>query len=196
VSVPAEVQQINKAFKPDFLVVPRGTDVEFPNWDNIAHNVFSRSAAAPAFDLDRYPHGQSKSRRFEKVGVVQVFCNIHPKMRAVIFVTPNRCFDRPDGEGAFEIKGVPSGTYELVVWHERCEEARQTIRVTSNESPAVSVTLKPDARQALTNVGAQRAEPYREGRGLSVKRERLGLPVVKESHPAPLRSAEAESEKP
>ena len=82
----------NKAFIPSFTVIPVGTDVEFPNWDSFDHNVFSTSKAAPAFDLDRYPKGQSKTRTFEKVGIVQVFCNIHPQMRAIIVVTPNRYF--------------------------------------------------------------------------------------------------------
>src|SRR5262249_50589595 len=81
----AIIAQRDKTFIPNFEVVPRGTDVEFPNWDDYDHNVFSRSAAAPAFDLDRYPKGQSKTRTFDKIGVVQVFCNIHPQMRAVIF---------------------------------------------------------------------------------------------------------------
>jgi plastocyanin len=95
----ATVSQKNKAFSPNFTVIPRGTDVEFPNWDCFDHNVFSVSKAAPAFDLDRYPKGQSKTRTFDKVGVVQVFCNIHPQMRAIIFVTPNICFTRADAQG-------------------------------------------------------------------------------------------------
>ena len=53
--IPAEhpsVIQKNKEFVPKFIVVPNKSVVEFPNWDHIAHNVFSRSAAAPAFDLE------------------------------------------------------------------------------------------------------------------------------------------------
>ena len=101
--------QKDKTFVPSFIVAPVGTLVEFPNWDHISHNVFSRSKAAPAFDLDRYPFGYSKSRIFDKVGVVQVFCNIHQQMRAMIVVTPNPFFVRPDAEGRFEFKGVPLG---------------------------------------------------------------------------------------
>lgn len=56
--------------------------MEFPNWDNFRHNVFSKSKAAPPFDLERYPYGESKSYQFTKLGVVQIFCNIHPNMRA------------------------------------------------------------------------------------------------------------------
>ena len=44
-----QIAQHGKAFVPDFLVVPAGTSVEFPNFDPFTHNVFSRSRAA-AFD--------------------------------------------------------------------------------------------------------------------------------------------------
>ena len=86
------VSQHNKSFQPNFLVIPIGTTVEFPNWDHFDHNVFSRSKAAPAFDLQRYGYGLAKARIFDKLGVVQVFCNIHPQMRAIIYVVPNTLF--------------------------------------------------------------------------------------------------------
>src|SRR5438552_135290 len=69
----SEVSQYHKAFDPDLLVVPRGTIVEFPNWDHFYHNVFSRSKIAPPFDLDRYPNGQSNNRKLENVGVIHIF---------------------------------------------------------------------------------------------------------------------------
>jgi plastocyanin len=189
----ASVAQHNKAFAPNFIAVALGTDVEFPNWDHFDHNVFSRSKAAPAFDLDRYPYGQSKTRTFDKTGVVQVFCNIHPGMRAMIFVTPNRFFTRPDGNGGFAIDGVPAGNYQLVAWHERCEEVRRVvtfgpIRQTQGEtdvSSDVLLTLEENRKTILANDPPERRGGYGVERGLGVKRERLGLPVVKESHPAP-----------
>ena len=180
----ATVAQKDKSFVPNFTVVPRGTTIEFPNWDDFDHNVFSRSKAAPAFDLDRYPRGQSKSRVFEKVGVVQVFCNIHPQMRAIIFVTPNRYFARADADGKFEIPDVPTGQYELVAWHERCGEQRQTIEVRS-DAPEVSLTLEENRQNIIAHDPPKRDADYGIERGLGVKRERLNLPVVKDSHPAP-----------
>ena len=41
----AVMGQKDKMFIPGFIVVPIGTQVEFPNWDHISHNVFSRSKA-------------------------------------------------------------------------------------------------------------------------------------------------------
>jgi plastocyanin len=182
----ASVSQHNKAFSPNFVVVPRATEVEFPNWDTFDHNVFSRSAAAPAFDLDRYPYGESKTRIFDKLGVVQVFCNIHPQMRAVIYVTPNAFFTRADREGHFEIGNIPAGKFELIAWQERCDEQHQAIEVRESAEPLdVSLTLKESRERALNNSDVRSQPAYGVERGLGVKRERLNLPVVTDSHRAP-----------
>lgn len=145
---------------------------------------FSRSKAAPAFDLDRYPKGQSKSRVFEKVGVVQIFCNIHPQMRAMIYVTPNRYFTRADADGKFEMANIPAGNYEIIAWHERCGEQRQTVIVNDKGASDISMTLEESRQQIIANDLPTREKEYGVERGLGVKREKLNLPVVKESHPA------------
>jgi len=178
-----QMVQENKAFHPNLLVVSRGTSVEFPNKDPFSHNVFSRSQAA-RFDLDRYPKGVSKSYRFNTVGLIQLFCNIHPQMRAVILVVPNRYFSRADSQGRFAIEDVPAGTYSLVYWHERTGALRETIEVNRESAGenAVSLTQRQPQR---SNPTPHQRRPTGDERGLGVKRERLNLPVVRESHPDP-----------
>src|SRR5919106_5808667 len=80
--------QKNKTFQPRVLAVPAGSTVDFPNNDLIFHNVFSLSGPQP-FDLGLYRAGESRSRTFTEPGSYRVFCNIHPQMTAVIFVTPS-----------------------------------------------------------------------------------------------------------
>jgi hypothetical protein len=179
------VAQINKAFVPNFTVVPKGSQVEFPNWDHIAHNVFSRSPAAPSFDLDRYPYGQSKMRQFDKVGVVQIFCNVHPFMRAIIVVTPNMYFTRADADGHFHIDGVPAGSYQVCAWDERCATMKQPVEVGTSGGGEIAFTLDEDRGSILENDPPRHGDNYGVDRGLGEKRERLGLPVVRDSHPAP-----------
>ncbi len=181
----ASVAQKDKTFIPNFLVVTKGTDVEFPNWDHISHNVFSRSAAAPAFDLDRYPYGQSKKRNFDKVGVVQVFCNIHPSMRAIIFVTPNRFFTHADGQGQFEITGLPAGHYELYAWQDRCATVHQPIDVGPSIDAKTDLTLDESREAIIANDPPRHGASYGVERGLGLKREHLNLPVVTDVHAAP-----------
>jgi plastocyanin len=180
----AEVAQRDKAFVPRFLVIPRTTTIDFPNWDHFDHNVFSRSKAGPGFDLDRYAYGMSKSRQFQNVGVIQVFCNIHPEMRAIIFVTPNPFFARVDDEGNFQIPDVPPGEYDLIAWNDRCKQQQQHIRVSVNQPPGLSFTLEED-RQSIFTYAPPEKNSYGVERGINAKRERLDLPVVPDVHPAP-----------
>ncbi len=178
------VSQHNKAFSPNFLVISVGTEVEFPNWDHFDHNVFSRSKAAPAFDLDRYGYGLAKSRVFDKVGVVQVFCNVHPQMRSIIYVTPNRYFTRADGDGRFELRDVPAGDYELFAWQDRCGQQQQAVKVGADGVSDITFMLDESRNSILANNPPQQREGYGVARGLGVKREQLDLPVVHEVHPA------------
>ena len=181
---PAVVAQKNKAFDPPFSVISVGRSVEFPNWDHFDHNVFSRSPAAPAFDLSRYPYGSSKAIRFGKVGLIQLFCNIHPDMRALIFVTPNSFFSRADKDGHFVIENVPAGEYELVAWNERCPQVQQKITVAAGGIPAVSLMLHEDRDNVASSDPPKERNEYGVERGLSVKREQLNLPVVQGVHAA------------
>jgi plastocyanin len=179
------IAQKNKEFVPKFLAVPRNTPIEFPNWDHISHNVFSRSAAAPAFDLDRYPYGVSKTRTFTKVGTVQLFCNIHPHMRAMVYVTPNPYFSRVDKDGQFKIDHIPAGHYVLVAWHDRCVTVRQAIDIGSNNSdPSIAFSLVEDRGNIMANNPPSHGDAYGTERGLGIKHEQLNLPVVTESHAA------------
>jgi plastocyanin len=123
------MEQENRSFGPDMVVVPVGSSVSFPNLDPIFHNVFSLSKAK-SFDLGNYPKGQTRSVTFNKPGVVLVNCRLHTNMSAVIVVTPNRFYASPDGEGRFTIKGVPAGKYSAVAWHKAAGFIRQEVTVT------------------------------------------------------------------
>ncbi|MCU0249967.1 MAG: carboxypeptidase regulatory-like domain-containing protein [Vicinamibacterales bacterium] len=123
----ASMDQRNQTFVPHVLAITVGTTVDFPNSDMTFHNVFSLSKTR-AFDLGRYSRGKSKAVRFDRPGVVQVFCDIHSHMSAYILVFAHRYFAVTDQAGAFTIAGVPPGSYTLAVWHEG--EVRETRTVT------------------------------------------------------------------
>lgn len=113
----ARIDQRNETFVPHVLAIMAGTTVEFLNSDRTYHNVFSLSRIRP-FDLGRYPTGKSKSVRFERPGIVRVFCDIHSHMSAFILVFGHRFFDVAGPDGRFRIENVPPGTYGLAVWNE------------------------------------------------------------------------------
>ena len=113
----ARMVQHHESFVPHVLAIVAGTTVDFPNDDPTYHSVFSLSKTKP-FDLGRYPAGHSKSVRFDRPGIVRVFCDIHSHMSAFILVFAHRYFAVTDDEGRYHLDAVPPGTYTLVVWNE------------------------------------------------------------------------------
>ena len=110
------IQQKQKQFIPRWAVVQRGTTIEFPNNDNIYHNVFSLSSGN-SFDLGLYnSSSDAKSQTFNEPGAVDIYCNIHPQMVASTLVVPNRYFAKVKSDGTYELAGVPSGKRKIVAW--------------------------------------------------------------------------------
>ena len=113
----AKLDQRNEAFVPHVLAIVAGTTVDFPNNDKTYHNVFSLSPIKP-FDLGRYAVGRSKSIRFDRPGIIRVFCDIHSHMSAFILVFAHRHFAVTDDEGRYRLDNVPPGTYTVIAWNE------------------------------------------------------------------------------
>ncbi len=115
---PVLIDQKGLRFIPHVLPILAGTTVEFLNSDPLAHNVFSISAAK-RFNLGLYGAGTSRHITFDRPGIVQVLCNVHLEMSAVIVVLPNPYFARTAPDGSFRITGVPPGRHRIRCWHER-----------------------------------------------------------------------------
>jgi plastocyanin len=115
---PATVNQRNRRILPRITVVQVGTEVRFPNEDDVFHNLFSLSDPKK-FNLGRYPPGESESVVFDEPGVVRLFCDIHSEMSAVIMVLATPFFTRPAADGSYQIPNLPAGTHAVVAWHDR-----------------------------------------------------------------------------
>lgn len=74
-----EILQKDKKFSQKSLVLKVGDSVSFKNEDSFAHNIFSLSDIK-TFDLGSYSQGQARKVVFDKEGVVEVECAIHPNM--------------------------------------------------------------------------------------------------------------------
>jgi plastocyanin len=137
----AVLDQRNETFVPHVLAITTGTTVDFPNSDRIYHNVFSLSKTA-SFDLGRYPMGHSKSVRFDKPGIVRVFCEIHSHMSAFILVFSHPFFAMTDGDGRYRIDNVPPGNYSVIAWNEGASSEPAPVAVPSGGAAELDVTLR------------------------------------------------------
>jgi hypothetical protein len=96
------------------------------NEDPILHNAFSTSPGN-AFDTGVYGAGDGAQHTFPAPGLVKVYCNVHHSMVGHILVLDTPYFARPDAEGNFVLRDLPSEEGELVVFHDRTEPWRQTL---------------------------------------------------------------------
>jgi plastocyanin len=124
----AEIRQRGENFIPRVVAVTVGSEVDFPNEDPLYHNVFSLSRVK-TFDLGRYPKGKSRGERFDKPGLVKVFCQIHSHMSATVMVFDHPWFSIPDEGGTFTLPTVPPGTHQITAWHERLGDTTLQVRV-------------------------------------------------------------------
>lgn len=115
--VTTQLTQKNLTFIPALLPVQTGTKVEFPNEDDVYHNIFSFSPVK-RFDLGRYRPEERPipSQTFDKAGMVTLRCDIHEHMRALILVLETPHFVMTDPDGRFRLTGLPPGKYKLKAW--------------------------------------------------------------------------------
>ncbi|HEY4086418.1 MAG TPA: carboxypeptidase regulatory-like domain-containing protein [Bryobacteraceae bacterium] len=163
----ATMEQENRRFEPDLVVIPAGGSVSFPNMDPIFHNVFSLSKPK-SFDLGNYPKGDSRTVVFPKPGIVYVNCRLHPNMAGTVVVTPNGWFARTAAkDGQYELKDVPPGNYTVVAWHKTTGFIRRQVTVTEGHDLVVDflVPIDPEATSSsghgaeLSHMGSAHAGP-------------------------------------
>jgi len=137
----AVMDQRNETFVPHVLAISTGTTVDFPNSDKFYHNVFSLSKTRP-FDLGRYAAGNSRPVRFDRAGIVRVFCDIHSHMNAYILVFSHPFFAMTDSEGRYRIENVPPGTYGVIAWNEGTPSETRPITVPDGGIAELDFTLR------------------------------------------------------
>jgi plastocyanin len=137
----AVMDQHNETFVPHVLAITTGTTVDFPNSDPFFHNVFSLSKTM-RFDLGRYAAGHSRAIRFDRAGIVRVFCDIHSHMNAFILVFSHPFFALTDTEGRYHIDNVPPGTYGVIAWNEGTSSDPRPVTVPDGGAAELDFTLR------------------------------------------------------
>ncbi|HAE40581.1 MAG TPA: methylamine utilization protein [Candidatus Riflebacteria bacterium] len=143
--IPAELEQIDKEFKPNVTIIQRGGKVLFPNRDSVSHHVYSFSEAKK-FELPLYT-GASRPIVFENPGVVTLGCNIHDWMKGYIVVVDTPFFGLSDATGVVTIKDLPVGAWRLEVWHPRLKDGLMVREVNLADGAALSESFTLSLRR-------------------------------------------------
>jgi plastocyanin len=149
----AVMDQFNKTFEPEVLPIAAGTQVRFPNRDQIRHHVYSFSRPK-RFELPLYKGEDAPPVLFDQPGVVKIGCNIHDWMSAIILVLPSQHYAVTDEAGRFTLAGLPARAHTITAWHarsrEKTEELGQRVDAGSNAELAFKLTLAPPRPRPAT----------------------------------------------
>jgi len=153
------IAQKGRKFVPGLVAITLGEKVEFPNFDPFLHNVFSQSPPRK-FDLGSFPKGETKQTAFPELGVVDVYCNIHPEMAATIIVLPNRRHTVAGPDGKFVLDGVPPGDWTVFGFVRRAKPVSTTVTVKAGADATVEIAIVRGAEPAHLN---KYGEKYKDG---------------------------------
>jgi plastocyanin len=67
------------------ITIQAGDTIRFKNEDRFFHNIFSLSEIL-SFDLGSFPKGDSRTVTFDKAGIAELECAIHPEMSLTVEV--------------------------------------------------------------------------------------------------------------
>lgn len=144
-SKPVRIRTLEKRFVPRVTFVTPGTEVAFPNFDTILHNVFSVTPGN-RFDTGHYMPGDSPRVRLTRPGLVKLYCNIHHQMNAFVWVVETPYTQLLDGRSGLHFDNVPPGIYRLRLWHPETGDRAWTVAVsegTSHGEWTLNVALPP-----------------------------------------------------
>lgn len=126
--------QRNCFYSPHVLGLRVGQQLQIVNADPTLHNVHPTPKLNPEWNQTHPPNVQPMVKTFRRAEVLIPFKdNQHPWERAYVAVMDHPFFAVSDELGRFEIRGLPPGTYTLVVWHERLGEQQLELTVTPGE---------------------------------------------------------------
>jgi plastocyanin len=151
----AVLDQIDRQFVPNVLVIPVGSQVVFPNSDSVNHQVYSFSPAKK-FQLPLYRGKAYPPVLFDREGVITLGCNIHDQMRAYVYVVEAQYFGRTDAGGTWSAGDVEPGEYQVEIWHPMSRVQKpvleQVVKVPANGlslmlRAAVPLRLRSESQQ-------------------------------------------------
>jgi hypothetical protein len=138
---PAVINNKGCLFSPRVQLARPKIPVTITSEDNVLHTTHLYDARNRTLFNIAIPFAGMKTQRpvpFD--GVMRLECDSHNWMRGWLFVTDDMAaVTGPDG--GFTFDGVPPGTYQLSVWHEKLTGDPQTVTVGAGETTEVTFSL-------------------------------------------------------
>jgi hypothetical protein len=146
-TTPAVLDQVACVYTPHVVGVMVGQPLQVRNSDATLHNVMGNLKSNKAFNQGMGVKGGVLEMVFQNAEFKADFrCFMHPWMVAYVHVMEHPFYAVTGLDGAFTLKGLPPGEYEIAAMHESSRfevaPARATVVIKAGESKAVDFTFK------------------------------------------------------
>ena len=134
---PAPAHRIRSAegrFSPEFQVIPPAGIVEMANTDSTAHNAHVFSRGETVFNVAMPVRGVTVRKVLTGDGIFDVRCDMHPWMRAWMFVSPSRHYAVVHEPATVTFSGIAPGEYVLHDWQPNRPEGFRPVRLAAGET--------------------------------------------------------------
>ncbi len=113
-----EIDQRNCDFLPHSLALHQDQALVFKSSDPKTHNV-RVTGFNNGINQTVGAQGQLEVKLTKETRPIMVKCDIHPWMSANLLILDHPFFAVTEKDGSFEIKGIPAGDQNVLVWHEK-----------------------------------------------------------------------------
>lgn len=146
-TTPMVFDQMGCKYIPHVVAVMKGQPLKIKNSDGTLHNVHGMAVNNGNFNVAMPAFKKEMDKTFDKSeDPFKVKCDVHPWMNGFIAVMDHPYFATTAVDGAFAIKDLPAGTYEIEIWHEKLGTKVQTVTVTADEAKTLDFALDKPAQ--------------------------------------------------
>ena len=140
---PVVLNQKGCMYEPRVLALRVGQPLEVHNEDQTVHNIHVMATVNPSFNRSEEPGEPPFTVRFDHPELaIPVSCNVHPWMRAYLFVFDNPYYQVTSKTGDFSLKGLPPGTYTIEARQEYYGVQDQTVTLGPKETKHIDFVFK------------------------------------------------------
>jgi plastocyanin len=142
-TTPVVLDQKGCWYEPRVIGIQVGQPFNIVNSDDTLHNVHALPMSNREFNRGQKLKGEKYATVFTTPEVMVPFkCDVHRWMNAWVGVVSHPFYAVSGSGGAFELKGLPPGTYTVEAWHEKLGTQTQTVTIGAKESKPITFTFK------------------------------------------------------
>ncbi|MBA3542038.1 MAG: TonB-dependent receptor [Deltaproteobacteria bacterium] len=149
-ATPVVLDQRECMYAPHVVGIVAGQKLTVRNSDGTFHNVHGLISGKNLWNKPHTPKSADLSldTSTKADDIIDIKCDVHPWMRAYAVVQDHPYFAVTGDDGAFEIKGLPPGSYTLEAWHPKLGARSLPIKIGKGAKASITARFSYKAGEA------------------------------------------------